>query len=85
MRRNEDHIDYFLHCNNIDIAILSEIWTSIENDNNKDYSIPQSCSPRGYDGVAIAIQNSIKFASKIINNYIPIELLEVTTTNLEGN
>lgn len=74
----------FLMNNNVDVAILSEIWVR----DNADCSMLGYnfyCKPRsdGYGGVGIYISKSIKF--KIINMDSTIESIGIQTLNLQKN
>lgn len=65
LRSKKDQLDHYLHINKIDIAILSEIW--IKNEEHlkiPNYSIQKFCRSQGYGGVAIVINENIKFTKK---------------------
>lgn len=81
-----NQLDHYINENKIDIAILSEIWLKPNNNFKlKNYKLISSCRTLGYGGVAFLIKDDITFTIKHLNNLLPIEALEITTTNLKDN
>jgi len=81
---NKQLLELFLVNNNIDIAILSEIWVS----NNSRCSLANYnfvCKPRndGYGGVGIYLKKHIRFRQ--INCDIRLEVIGIRTINLINN
>lgn len=86
LRTNKDLLDHYLQKNDIDIAILSEIWLKPEEQIRiKNYTIQQESRPHGYGGVAVVLRDHIRFSKKLNNSFSPIEFIEIETTNLIEN
>lgn len=87
IKSNKDMLEQHLLINDIDIALLGEIWLKPEeNIHIKDYTFNSTKRADGYGGVAILIKKNIKH--KLINNnnkFDPIEIAEIETTNLKKN
>lgn len=83
---SKNQLEHFISINNIDIAILSEIWLKPNsNFSIKNFKLVSSCRTNGYGGVAFLIKNDINFNSTSLNQLLPIEALQITTTNLKDN
>ena len=75
-------LNHFLNKNNIDIAILQEIWIKP----NEDYKFPgynftKSLRINGYGGVGILIKNEIKYEEVKLPKLEPIEAIAIKTLN----
>lgn len=76
LNANKDLIEVYLENKKIDIAILSEIWLKPEHLTKfKNYKINSNCRALTH--------NSMKFESKQLTQYNPIEAIEITTKILK--
>lgn len=83
IRNKKSILEHYINANRIDIIILSEIWLEKDDKCNiSNYNIQTSCRTHGYGGVAIITRKNIRFTTKTDNSFEPIELLELSTTNL---
>lgn len=80
---NKDKISHFLNTNNIDIALLSEIFKHNNSTKITNFNLVTKTRQDGFGGVAILLKNDIKFRKIKYETNLDIILIE--TTNLNPN
>lgn len=86
LNTSKHQLDHYINKNNIDIVILSEIYLKPNhNFKIKNYKLVTSCRAFGYGGVGFLVKEDIQFTTSTLNSLLPIEALQITTTNLKDN
>lgn len=83
LNKNKNLLEYILHRDKIDIALISETWLNNDNTSISGYTIYNKNRVDGYGGVAILISN--KIISSAVTHTLNFEPLEVITTKITLN
>lgn len=75
---NKDKISHYLNNNNIDIAILSEIFKHNDSTRIPNYYITTKTRQDGFGGVAVLLKNDIKSIKLKYNTNQDILIVETT-------
>lgn len=84
IRSSKDLLEQYIIDNNIDFILLQQHWLVPEEKIKiKNFNISKYSRTEGYAGVAILSKNIFKFNTNSIVDFLPMEVVEVNTLNLE--